>query len=292
VEFKNGKSVPSHYEAVSLRIPASEEGRLWGTLLYNSMMSAPGVHDKMGRPGDTLVSSLGGWAVNYMMPGVSPLITTASNLKDMVFQGRNPKDSYRNQPAANDKLFQAGGIERAQAIAGYTLNQLGSAGELAGVIAANFGLLDERALNAISTRMPGDYRAWNQKLPFLKTAISHDNYAQYRAEQIPKLEEQNVRAKARLVMSDSVRGLYDFYYQNLNRKAHLNPSELAQFEQATRFVQDLWGDLKERDKFYSRAAHAAGPDGSRQSRDTVRRQLDAAAAPTLASFKAERANQK
>lgn len=288
-EFKKGSAVPKHFEAVSLRIPASEEGRLWGTLLYNSMIAAPGADDKMGKPGESFVTHMGNWMKNYAAPGVSPVIETGDNLIDMIALGRNPKDSYRNQPAANEQLFDAGGTERAEAIAGYVLNQMGSVGELAGVMAANFGLLDERALNALSRRLPGDYKQWNEKVPFLKTAIAHDNYAQYRDEKIPQIEEDKLRAKARLLMSEDVRGLYDYYYRNLKRQDKLTDSEKYQFDAAANFVNKIWGDLTNTNSYYAKSAHAVGPDGSREAKETLKRDLNSAAAHNIAVFKEYRA---
>lgn len=288
-EFKAGKDVPKHFEAVSFRIPASEEGRLWGTLLYQLMISAPGAYERIGQPGKGFVENVGSWAVNYLGPGLSPVLETASNLKDMILLGKNPEDPYRGQPAANDQLFEAGGVDRAQAIAGYVLNQLGSPGELVGVIAANFGILDSRALKSMSRRLPTDYKTWNDKLPFLKTAIAHDNYGQYRGEKIDQIEEDQLRAKARLVMPPEARSLYDFYYRQINRKGKLTERELEQFEVTSEFVNGVWGTLTidgepNPDSFYSKAAHAVGKDGSRQAKETFTRDLNAAASPYIAEF--------
>jgi hypothetical protein len=287
--YKKGGDIPKHFEVVSLRIPASEEGRLWGSLLYNTMISTPGAKDKLSRPGQGAVGNLGQWAVNYLAPGLSPIIETSDALKDMVLLGRNPQDPYRGQPAANPKLFDAGGTDRAQAIAGYVLNQGGSVGELAGVLAANFGLLDDRALNALNQRLSSDKRPWDEKVPFLKTAVSHDNYAQYREEKGAELAEKQLRAKARLVMPEEVRSLYDFYYRNVDRQAKMTDVELDQFEVAKDFVQNVWGSLTidgepNSDSFYSKAAHAVGKDGSREAKRTVQRDLTAAAAGHIASF--------
>jgi hypothetical protein len=287
--YKRGADIPKHFEVVSLRLPASEEGRLWGVALYNMMVSAPGAKEKLGRPGQGAVENMGGWAVNYLAPGVSPIIETSTALKDMVLLGRNPQDPYRGQPAANPKLFDAGGVDRAQAIAGYTMNQLGSPGELAGILAANFGLLDDRALAALNQRLESDKRPWDEKIPFLRTAVSHDNYAQYREEKGAQIAENQLRAKARLVMSDDVRMLYDFYYRNVDRQNKLTETELDQFEVAKDFVKNIWGSLTiegepDPDSFYSKAAHASSKDGSRQAKETVRRDLNAAASGHIANF--------
>lgn len=287
--YKRGADIPKHFEVVSLRLPASEEGRLWGVLLYNLMVSTPGAKEQLGRPGTGVVENTSGWAFNYLLPGMSPIIETTDSLKDMILLGKNPPDPYRGTPAANPKLFDAGGVDRAQAIAGYTLNQLGSPGELAGVLAANFGLLDERALSALNQRLATDKRPWDEKLPFLRTAVSHDNYAQYRSEKGAQIAEDQLRAKARLLMSGETRALYDFYYKNVNRKEKLNENEQQQFDLASDFVRHIWGTLTiegepNPDSFYSKAAHAVGEDGSRAAKETVKRDLDQAAAGHIANF--------
>lgn len=288
-EFKRGKDVPKHYEAVSFRIPASEEGRIWGVMMYQMMISAPGAREKIGQPGKGFVENMGSWAVNYLAPGVSPVIETAVNLKNMTLLGQNPVDSYRGQPAANKQMFDAGGMDRAQAIAGYTLNQLGSAGELAGVMAANFGLMDERALKSMSARLPTDYKSWNEKIPFLKTAIAHDNFGQYREEKEARLNEEQIRVKARLEMPPEARSIYDYYYRNIKRRDKLTDSETEQFEVAKEFVNKVWGTMNiegepNPDSFYGKAAHVVGPDGSREAKETFKRDLEAAAAPYIADF--------
>lgn len=287
-DYTKGADIPKHFEVVSLRLPASEEGRLWGVLLYNLLISTPEGKEKAGRPGKGIVENVSEWAFNYMLPGVSPVIEWTGDAKEMLM-GRNPNDSYRGQPAMNPKLFDAGGVDRAQAIAGYTLNQLGSVGELGGVLAANLGLLDERALNSLSQRIATDKRSWEEKVPFLKTAVSHDNYGQYREEKGAELAEDRIRAKARLLMSGETRALYDFYYKNLNRKNKLSESESEQFELARDFVQNIWGTLTtggepNPDSFYSKAAHAVSDDGSSQAKETVKRDLDNAAAGHIANF--------
>ncbi|HEU4344060.1 MAG TPA: hypothetical protein VFU31_21100 [Candidatus Binatia bacterium] len=287
-EFKKGSAIPQHYEVVSFRVPASEEGRLWGTLLYNTLVSIPGAKERLARPGEDLLSNTAKWAGNYLLPGISPAITTTRNLEKMILEGKNPEDPYRGQPSANKQLFDAGGVDRAQAIAGYTLNELGGPGEIAAVMAMNFGVLDPRAADALKKRLAMDKTPLPERVPLAKNMFSYDNYAQYRTEKMAELEENQLRARARLVMSDSVRGLYDYYWKNIERKKSLTPEELNKLSAAAYFVNHLWGNLNNPDSFYARAARSAGPDGSKQSRETVRRDLDQAAAPALARFSGRR----
>lgn len=293
-EFKRGSDVPKHYEAVSLRIPASEEGRLWGTLLYNLMINA-NKHDiwdtvpgKLNVPGDTALTATGKWAENYLVPSISPAITIGRDLYEMIAKGKNPTDSFRNQPAANEQLFDAGGMERYQAIAGYLMNKLGGIGELGAWAASNFGILDPKALDAFSRRMTFDKNALDQKVPWLRTAVSHDNYAQYREEKNELLEDKRIANRSRLLMGPEVRGLYDYFYQNLKRQGKMTPSELAQFRIAEVFVKDIWGSRKEPGSFYSRAGHVVSPDASNEAKETFKRDLNLASAALIAAFKDKR----
>jgi hypothetical protein len=116
--------------------------------------------------------------------------------------------------------------------------------------------------------------------------FAYDNYARFREQKQADLAEEQLRAKSRLVMSDDVRAMYDFYYRNLKHKHELKGDDVRRFEIASIFVNDIWGKLNERGSFYSKAAHAVGPDGSRGARETVKRDLDAASARLLLRFNA------
>lgn len=287
-EFRRGKDIPRHYEAVSLRIPASEDGRLFGTLLYNIMVQNPAQIEKMGRPGSGLFASTFEWAGNHLLPGVSPVIKYASNMADMIGRGVNPTDSFRGQPSANPQLFKAGGWDRAQAIAGYTLNQMSTAGDFLAFVLVNFGLLDPRSREVMSRRLPTDYKTLGDKFPFFRSMISHDNYADYRDEKSARILEDTMRSGAQLIMSPEVRALYDFYYKNQKRQDKLTVSERQQFNLSKSFVQNLWGDMTKEGTWYNRAAHAVGPDGSREAKETVKRNLDQAAASLINRFERAR----
>lgn len=283
-DFKSGSEIPKHYEVVSFRIPSSEEGRLWGTLLYNTLSSIPGAKEKVARPGTDLMSNVGDWAKNNLSVGISPAIETSGNLYQMIALGRNPEDSFRGQPAANQRLFDAGGVERAQAIAGYTLNQLGGPGEIAAVMAMNAGILDKRATDALKKRIASDKTPLPERLPLAKNMFSYDNYASFREQKQADIADQQLRAKARLVMSENVQALYDFYYKNVKHHDKLQGGDQIRYRIASAFVSQIWGDLKNPNSFYARAAHAVGPDGSKMARETVRRDLDQALSGAMIEF--------
>lgn len=271
-EFKRGKDVPKHYEVVSLRIPASEEGQTFGSALYMALTSLSGVQEKLGRPGKGVLETLGAIR-DAVGPELSPLIQTSVELRRMIFDGKNPDDPKTGSPNANPQLFDAGGSDRAQAIAGYVMNNAGGPGEAAAIIAGNLGLLDERALGALSHRLASDKRPWTERFSFLTTAVAHDNYGQYREEKSTQLADEQERARARLVMPREVQPLYDFYYRNLQRQEKLDPSDQVRFAVSQMFVQDVWGSAKRDGTFYNAAMHATSKDGSRQARDTVKRDL-------------------
>lgn len=280
--YKRGQDVPKHFEVVSWRIPSSEEGNTFGTMLYHMMLSEPHVGQEMGRPGQGVVENMGAWALNYLVPQPSPFIQTGNQLKDMILQGRNPDDPFRGQPAANPLLFKSGGVDRAQAIAGYTLNQLGGPGELAAVLAANAGLLDERAMNALNRRLGADKRPLPEKIPFTGAVLSYDNYGDYRQDKSAELNDEKFRARARLTMPANARQLYDYYYRNVGKVKKLSEEERQAFGTASVFVNQIWGKTKNADgtpnpdSFYSKAIHAVGPDGSKQARQTLKRDLEQA----------------
>ncbi len=285
-EFKSGSEIPKHYEVVNLRIPSSEEGNLWGTLLYQAMTA-----NKMGKPGATILSNLGDWAVNNLGPTVNPFAGNLANAYQMGIQGQNPQDMFRHQPVANPLLFTAGGTDRAQAIAGSTLNQLGGPGEAIGKAAAMLGILDPRSMNSLSQRDAKDIQPWYEKLPFTGAVLSHDNYAQYRDEKEEKLDQEKFRARAKLVMTPDVKMVYDFYWRNKDRQKKLDTVDAMRFELAAEFMKDVWGKLKDNkgepdpDSFYSKTLHAVGKDGSKQAKETVKRDLEQASQIYVNMFK-------
>lgn len=282
-DFKSGSEVPANYEVVSWRIPSSEEGRTFGPLLYNLVSNSPGVNDKMGRPGENPITAFGGWVQNEMLPGISPAIQTTETMYQMIFRGKNPDDPFRGQPSANKTLFDAGGTDRAQAIAGYLMNQAGWPGEVAALMAMNFGLLDSRASSALKQRLSTDKQSLPEKIPLAKNVLSYDNYAQYRDEGTARIAETELRAKARMAMSQEVREIYDFYWKNYERQDKLDVSDKRRFVIAKDF-HTAWGRLKDRGSLFSKTAHAISDEGSNMSRETIRRDIDAAALPYVARW--------
>jgi hypothetical protein len=284
-EFKSGKSIPAHYEVVSYRIPSSEEGREFGPLFYNLAATMLPGGEKVARPGETPVTAVGNWAMNSLLPQVSPAITTGKNLYEMIFTGKNPDDPFRGQPSANKVMFDAGGSERAQAIAGYAMNQLGFPGELAAIMAMNMGVLDERAANALKQRIPGDKTAWQEKAPLVKNLLSYDNYAQYRDEGAARKIEEQIRAKVRSIMSPEVQAIYNFYWKNYERQDKLDVTDKQRFVIASDF-HNRFGKLTEPGSLYARTAHAlTAKDASKESKKTARNDLDMASTPYVARWK-------
>jgi hypothetical protein len=63
----------------------------------------------------------------------------------------------------------------------------------------------------------------------------------------------------------------------------MDDTELGRFKAASQFVSKVWGKLDDPDSFYAKAAQAA-TEGSSRAKDTVKRDMDTAAAPYLAVF--------
>jgi hypothetical protein len=291
--FKKGSEIPDHYEVISWRLPTSEEGITWGTFLYHNLSSAPGLREQIGKPDKGWLATMGDWAGDYLVPGLSPAITTTVNTTKMIATGENPQDPYTMHPSANKQMFDAGGMERAQAIAGYVMNNSGGPGVLAGIMAANFGLMDERALNAFSQRLASDKESWIQKIPFSSTMFSFDNYAKYRTERLSQVEEEQLRAGAKLIMPPRVRSMYDFYYKNVRRRDKLSDNDLEQFEVASAWIRNVWGTLTidgkpNSNSWYSKAA--AATKGSRQAKATFKRDIEAVSEEYVAEFETIRSS--
>lgn len=281
-EFKSGSEIPERFEVVSLRVPASEEGRLWGTLLYNMLISAPGAKEKLAPGGSDIWENLSNWTVNYFFPGVHPGIEWTGNMWDMVLRGENPEDSFTRAPAANTQLFNAGGKARAEAIAGYTLRQAGEMGEMAALIAMNMGILDPRAIDGLKRRQSGKIPIV-ERMPVIRNMLTYDNYKPWRDQAYAREQDKRIRAKAKLVMSNDVLELYSFYYRNLKNAKNLSGADRIRFNSASYFVNTLWGNLKNPYSYYSKSVAAL--DGSKQARETVRRDLDQIAAGTILRFR-------
>lgn len=291
-EYKRGKDIPRHFEVISVRIPSSEEGQTFGTMLYG-LMSAPGPAAAVaGQPGQGFTENLSNWGLNHIAPQINPAATTGINLIQMIGRGVNPPDLFRNRPTANPQLFDAGGLDRAEAIAGYTLNSLGGPGEIAAVLAANAGILDAKALDALKSRLSGEKRTLDEWVPAAGAVFSHDNYADYRDRRNTELQEKQDRAKAKGLMSRDARALYEFFWSKQDKQERLSLKEKQMFKIASYFVKDLWGEVNKDVVqqnvpgylFYNQAMQAVGPKGSRQRRATVRRDLDTAAADAIQMF--------
>jgi len=285
-EFKHGKDVPEHYEAVSWRIPGSEQDRIWGTLTYQMLSGLPMTKEALSRPGNGLVENMGAWLRDYAAVGVNPFYETGQNVFQGSMLGKNPEDSFTGRPAFNREFFGAGGKERAQAVAGYTMQRFGDAGYLAALSSVNLRLLDERVLNVLQSKMDGDKQAFVKRIPVLRSVFSYDNYARYRAERNVEIEQQAIRDRSKLVMSPEVHAMYQYYWRNQDREKQMDRTELQRFNVAKAWVNSAWGDLKTPGSLYSKAAHAVGPDGSAMAKETARRDIDAISRGYVLRFKA------
>lgn len=263
--------IPKHWYAVSFRMPSSEEGRLWGALLYN-MLS--GIDPEVSRAGKGVAGNIGDWLLSQGLPGANPSFKTGSEQFNLWIRGVNPQDSFRGGSVANEEMFKAGGTARLQANTGSLLNNLGDAGALAGVVAQSLGIMDPRALSpnqAAADKLPD-----LSKLPILKGAISYDNYAQFRDKRNAELEEQKYGARAKLLLSDDQRMLYDFYNKNSNPAVFktLDPVDRARYAIARNWHNYVWGQRDQPNRFYARALAAVGTDGSGEARKTVKADLE------------------
>ena len=98
--------IENNWQAVGLRIPTTEGGRIFGSLTWNILNEAtPEL-----RSADTL-RTFSRWGMNQVPTGLNPAIETGfQNLQ--VALGVNPVDSYRNRPIINGTDWDAGGWHR------------------------------------------------------------------------------------------------------------------------------------------------------------------------------------
>jgi hypothetical protein len=291
--------IPAHYEIVSWRVPSSEEGRFVGPLAYNTMVSQ---NKEMRAGGMDVPKTIGSWIENQVLVGNNPLFEAGSNVGAML-TGENPDNEFTGLPAANSLLFDAGwGDGRGEAVIGYALTSLGYPGQLAGILAANIGMLDQKALNQFSRRLDSDKVPFPERIPGLTSMLSYDNYVPVRTYKEERIEDERARAQAKLLMPREVKEMYDFYNRHRGRKDQMDEFETARLEFAKGFVNDVWGDaLLEGDTLnepivegtdtikeatmYGKALWAATNEVSPMLKDSLQQELLEKAEPYLTGFK-------
>jgi hypothetical protein len=282
-EFKSGSAIPAHYEVVSLRLPSSEEGKLWGPLFYSMLANLGPESEKVKRAGENPISATGRWITNNMLPGVNPLIETGATLYSALLEGKNRVDSYTGRPSLNQEMFEAGGKDRLEAAAAYSLQQLGGPGTLAATVAMNMGVFDKRTSNAFANKLSTDKIPFMQRFGLTRSMVGYDNYADYRERQVSKKQEEQLRAKARLQMPERARDLYDFYWKNRDKVDEMDAVDYGRLKAASMFVSKVWGQLDDPDSFYNKMAYAA-TEGSKENQETARQDILMAAQPYIAMF--------
>lgn len=303
-EFISHTEIPAHYETVSARVPSSEEGRVWGPLVYNMLANNT---KELGKPGEGTVSSLGNWATETAVPGLNPLLSLGNDLFDMTVRGRNPQDEFTQGPVANPLLFDAGwGEGRGEAIAGAALQRTGGIGDMLGSLLTGTGAVDPRAVKASSRRGESDDQPLAELIPLVKGMVSYDNAVPGREAKLERLESDQAKAAAKLVMPTAAKEMYDFYYHHLKSKDQLDPYDRIRFNAASVFVNDIWGDATSKGDtlntvqgyrrsdgslkiveptLHGRALWAVSNDASSEARDSLSHDIEQAAAPLLEVFK-------
>ena len=229
--------IPKYWEAVGWRRPSSEEGKLWGSLVYSALSGI--TPSKTGKGGQGVVSAVADWLKNTATPGYNPTIKMGSMIGSLV-SGTNPIDEFRGQPVANRDMYEAGGLSAVQAGVGAILNQAGDAGAIAALALESIGLLPEDATKSAKS-FAGRMQSTLSKTPVLKGIISHDNYADYRDEKVAKQDELRYRSQMKLLMTPEIREMYDYYNANAQRTHKLDAHERALFNIASQWHSDVYG---------------------------------------------------
>jgi hypothetical protein len=242
--------VPDHWEAFSLRIPSSEEGRVWGPLAYNLMANNT---ETLGKPGRGTVGTIGNWSTSTLFPGLNPILENAHQEYQMIVEGKNPEDPFTGGKVANPLLFDAGwGNGRGEAVLGSALQQLGGPGTTIGQGLVLSGAMDERAIKSSSRRTSSDKTPLMERLPLLKGMVSYDNGSEIREERKEEMRSDEARAKAKAFLPLEVKQMYDFYYRNRKRKNDLDRHDRIRYYAAESFVNGIWGKAvnAEKDTLY------------------------------------------
>lgn len=236
---QDASTIPAHYEVVSLRVPASEEGKTFGPLFYNMMVSQD---EELRMPGMDVGDAFRSWVHNQTLPGANPFIEIGGNTFSMV-TGENPDDEFTGYPAANPLLYDAGwGDGRGEAITGYILNKSGWLPQVVGTMAANFGMLDERAMNIFTRRLAEDKVPLAERIPGAGAMLSYDNYSATRERGEKREEHESVEAQARMMIPPEYKEMLDFYHKNNGRKKEMDAYELVRLTAAHGFER-TWGDV-------------------------------------------------
>lgn len=307
-----GKEVPDHIEAVSLRIPSSEEGRIWMPLLYSMMANSS---EKMKVPGRGTAGLAADWAMGTLMPGPNPIISSLWDAGvNMAIRGENPTDNFTHGPMANPLLFDAGwGYGRGDAIVGSTLSKLGGPGAMAGQLLTSTGVIDKRAVHADKERLSTDKTPLADRIRAFNAFISYDN-AIPRRERAAERDAEQARKTARSAMSPEVYEMYQFYHRNVKHKDKLDKYDQVKFKASEIVVREVWGNATVRHKnergepaidtlkygganvgmqvpgmpfsrnLYGKSLDAVGRNSSKELMKGIRQEIDEASAPYKAIF--------
>lgn len=246
-EFDSGEAVPDWYEVRSLRIPSSEEGRLWGALFYNWLIAVDGKGGSMDYARGNAWKNTYQWATNQLLVDVSPPIAMTGVVGAMTLGDVNPESTFGPFPLANEELFEAGGKDKAQAIAGYVLRNAGGLGEVVAPLMVASGLLDSRAIDPVSKRSHTDKAPTPELLPMGRSVFAHDNYGQYRLDQAEKEASEEQRAKLMLKLPQEIRGMMQFYRRNSSKWKTLDTEGKLKYQYAKEFTEKVWGDRPKRE---------------------------------------------
>lgn len=301
--FNDPRDIPAHWEVVSARVPSSEEGRVWGALIYDMLANNT---EELGKPGMGTIGTLSNWSTNNLLPGFNPILKRVVQVA-MMLNGKNPDDSFTGGPVANPLLFDAGwGYGRGDAIVGSALEGVGPAGQAVGDILALTGVIDDRAVSRFSRRGSKDPVPLMERIPLAKGFVSYDNAAGWRQENLENLNEKTIRSRTRAFIPAESKEMYDYYYRNKGRKDKMDDYDYAKYIVAKEFVNKVWGKalnnngdtlntawatvLKDgsisvdRPTLYGKMLWAVSNNASKGAIDSLQQEIQVAASPYYADF--------
>lgn len=201
--------------SVGLRIPLSEEGRLYSTLFYNLFTES----DKDARS-PSPAKTFGSWASNLMLP-LQPVIKLASSAQQFL-AGQNYVDPYRGYPVVNSSEWDAGGWDRLNGIAKYY------AAELTGGL-LNFNVAQDRLDLSDEQKNTLKIPGTQLNIPASRAMFTVDKFAAQQQRALQKAEEARINAKTRLALGQNTRRLINMGNQ-LQEVSDKNAVEEEQYQ--------------------------------------------------------------
>lgn len=170
------------WQAVGLRIPMSEGGRLWGSLAWNALAES-NEDTATGNPSKSFLR----WITNQA-PGLNPAIELASMNKQVLVDEVNPVDTFRGRPIINHTDWAAGGWDRMKALLQWNAGHV-------------FSPFYSPEVSGDTTGLSENQKALRQVGP-IKAMLTFDNYDVAQKQAKERAEDERVAARTKKALGE------------------------------------------------------------------------------------------